>query len=76
MIWHIWWLAAASLVALVGGAIFHTFNYDRDHYIPADDVAAAEAAHTRDLALAEREFANKPAAGDRTAPHQPALQEA
>jgi cytochrome o ubiquinol oxidase subunit 1 len=76
MIWHIWWLAAASLVALVGGAIFHTFNYDRDYYIPADDVAAAEAAHTRDLALAEREFANKPAAGDRTAPHQPALQEA
>lgn len=44
MIWYIWWLAAASFVALVGYAIAHTFNYNRHFFIPADEVARAEAA--------------------------------
>ena len=47
MIWHIWWLASASLVALVVAAIVHTFNYKRDYHIPADVVAATEAARTQ-----------------------------
>ncbi len=47
MIWHIWWLAAASLVALVIAAIAHTFNYKRDYHIPAEVVAATEAARTQ-----------------------------
>ena len=42
MIWYIWWLVALSFVALVAMAIAHTFNYDRDYYIPADKVAATE----------------------------------
>ncbi len=49
LVWHIWWLAGVAFVALVGGAIRHTFNYDREFYIPAEEVAATEAQRTRDL---------------------------
>jgi cytochrome o ubiquinol oxidase subunit 1 len=42
LIWYIWWLAAVSFVALIGSAIWHTFNYNRDYHIPANDVAATE----------------------------------
>nr|WP_206370383.1 cytochrome o ubiquinol oxidase subunit I [Solimonas marina] len=52
LIWHIWWLAALSFVGLIGSAIFHTFNYDRDYYIPADEVEKTEAERTRLLAQA------------------------
>jgi cytochrome o ubiquinol oxidase subunit 1 len=53
MIWHIWWLAAASLLGIVLGAIIHTFNYHRDYHIPAETVAATERARTARLAAAE-----------------------
>ena len=42
MIWHIWWVAVAAFVALVGGAIFHSFNYQRDFHIPAEEVLRIE----------------------------------
>jgi cytochrome o ubiquinol oxidase subunit 1 len=44
MIWYIWWLAALSFVGLIGYAIAHTFNYDRDYFIPTEKVASDEAA--------------------------------
>ncbi|QET05533.1 cytochrome o ubiquinol oxidase subunit I [Cupriavidus pauculus] len=47
LIWHIWWLVIVSFVATIGGAIYHTFNYKRDYYIPADDVVRTEAARTQ-----------------------------
>ncbi|MEP9359680.1 cytochrome o ubiquinol oxidase subunit I [Sphingomonas sp. KR3-1] len=50
LIWHIWWLVGLGFVGLVGGAIFHTFNYKRDFDIPAETVAETEAARTRQLA--------------------------
>ncbi len=50
LIWHIWWLAAASFIAVIGGAIYHTFNYKRDFHIPAATVTATEEARTRQLA--------------------------
>jgi cytochrome o ubiquinol oxidase subunit 1 len=50
MIWYMWWLAALSFVASIAYAIFHTFNYDRDYYIPADTVARVEGERTRLLA--------------------------
>jgi len=50
MIWYIWWLAAISFVGIIGGAIFHTFNYKRDFYISAETVVATEEARTRLLA--------------------------
>jgi cytochrome o ubiquinol oxidase subunit 1 len=46
MIWYIWWLAAVSFVALLGYSIAHTFNYDREYYIPAEEVAEDEKART------------------------------
>jgi cytochrome o ubiquinol oxidase subunit 1 len=47
LIWHIWWLVIASFVATIGGAILHTFNYHRDYYIPAEEVARIEGERTR-----------------------------
>ncbi len=50
LVWHIWWLAGASFFALIAGAIYHSFNYDRDYHIPADEVTRVEAERTRQLA--------------------------
>ena len=53
MVWYIWWLAAIAFVALLAATIAHTFNYDRDYFIPAEEVARTEAARGRQLSLAE-----------------------
>jgi cytochrome o ubiquinol oxidase subunit 1 len=50
LVWHIWWLVAASFVAVIAAAIIHTFNYKRDFDIPAATVTAVEEARTRQLA--------------------------
>jgi cytochrome o ubiquinol oxidase subunit 1 len=42
LIWYIWWLAIASFIGLVATAIGHTFNYDREFYIPAEEVTKLE----------------------------------
>ena len=47
LIWYMWWLAILSFVALIGAAIIHTFNYDRDYYIPIEAVAEVEDRRTR-----------------------------
>ncbi|WP_116090085.1 cytochrome o ubiquinol oxidase subunit I [Sphingomonas crusticola] len=50
MVWYIWWLAAVSALGLFVVAIGHTFNYARDYFLSADEVARTEA---RRLAAAE-----------------------
>ncbi len=50
LIWHIWWLAGVSFIALIAASIIHTFNYDRDYYIPAAEVKDTEEQRTRELA--------------------------
>jgi cytochrome o ubiquinol oxidase subunit 1 len=35
---------------MIASTIVHTFNYDRDYYIPADEVARVEDARTQQLA--------------------------
>ena len=45
-----WLLAVAAFAALIIAAIVHTFNYDREYYIPADEVVRTEDARTRLLA--------------------------
>ena len=50
MIWHMWLMAGVSFVALIGTVIYHTFNYDREYYIPAEEVERIEAERTRVLA--------------------------
>ena len=52
MIWYMWWLAALSLLALVAGAIRHTFDYDREFVIPEAAIARAEDTRTRAVAMA------------------------
>jgi cytochrome o ubiquinol oxidase subunit I len=42
MVWYIWWLAILSLFACIAIGIAHTFNYNRDYYIPVDEVAKTE----------------------------------
>ncbi|MDE2592733.1 MAG: cytochrome o ubiquinol oxidase subunit I [Burkholderiales bacterium] len=46
LIWHMWLFSALGFAAVVIAVIVHTFNYDRDFYIPADEVARSE--HARD----------------------------
>ncbi|MBM0106909.1 cytochrome o ubiquinol oxidase subunit I [Steroidobacter sp. S1-65] len=54
MVWYIWWLAALSFVGIVGYAIYHTFNYDRDYHLPREEVIRAEEERTQLLAAAAR----------------------
>jgi len=49
LVWHIWWLVAASFAATVIASIVHTFNYKRDFHIPAEQVARTEDERTRTL---------------------------
>ncbi|MFF2322634.1 cytochrome o ubiquinol oxidase subunit I [Agrobacterium sp. NPDC058088] len=50
LVWHIWWLAALSFIGVIAVSIAHTFNYNRDYYIPASDVSTVEAERTKLLA--------------------------
>lgn len=50
LIWHVWWLAALSFAGLLAAAITHTFNYDRDFHIPAEEVLREEDSRSRLLA--------------------------
>jgi cytochrome o ubiquinol oxidase subunit 1 len=52
LVWHVWWAAAATLLAIVAYAIYHSFDYQRDYYIPAAEVAATERARTAQLEAA------------------------
>ncbi|MGI4731168.1 MAG: cbb3-type cytochrome c oxidase subunit I, partial [Janthinobacterium lividum] len=42
MVWYMWWLAAVSFAGLLIVAVGHTFNFHRDFFIPADEVARTE----------------------------------
>jgi cytochrome o ubiquinol oxidase subunit 1 len=42
LIWHMWPLAGLSFAGIVIGVIIHTFNYDRDYHIPAEEVERIE----------------------------------
>jgi cytochrome o ubiquinol oxidase subunit 1 len=53
LIWYMWWLAILSFVAIIGVALIHTFNYDRDYYIPVEAVADIEDQRTRLLSGAQ-----------------------
>jgi cytochrome o ubiquinol oxidase subunit I len=50
LIWYIWWLAAVSFIGLLVVAIGHTFNYNRDYYIPAEEVTSSENSRAQALA--------------------------
>jgi cytochrome o ubiquinol oxidase subunit I len=50
MVWHIWWLAIVSFAAMIATTIWHTFNYNRDYTVPANDVGLLERERSRMLA--------------------------
>ena len=50
MIWHMWPAAIVSLAAVLAAVIIHTFNYDRDYHLSADDVLRVEDRRTQVLA--------------------------
>ncbi|WP_283780879.1 cytochrome o ubiquinol oxidase subunit I [Ruegeria spongiae] len=52
LIWHVFWLAAASFAAALLYGIGHTFNYNRDYNIPADEVRSIEDQRSAQLAQA------------------------
>jgi cytochrome o ubiquinol oxidase subunit 1 len=47
LIWYIWWLAILAFAALLVAAITHTFNYDREYYVAAEEVARVENRRTQ-----------------------------
>jgi len=52
LIWHMWLVAGVSFAAMLVAVIMHTFNYNRDFHIPAEDVTRTEDARTQALAAA------------------------
>jgi cytochrome o ubiquinol oxidase subunit 1 len=46
IIWHMWLLVGLAFVAMMVAIIYHTFDYKRDYYIPAEQVVRTEHAHT------------------------------
>jgi cytochrome o ubiquinol oxidase subunit 1 len=46
LIWHMWLLAVLGFAATIAAVIIHTFNYDREYYIPAEQVIRTENART------------------------------
>jgi cytochrome o ubiquinol oxidase subunit I len=51
MIWHMWPAAIVSLGAVLAAVIIHTFNYDRDYHLPANEVLRVEDVRTHGLAV-------------------------
>ena len=50
LVWQMWLLAGLGLVAVVAAIIVHTFNYQRDFHIPADEVVHTENQRTHLMA--------------------------
>jgi cytochrome o ubiquinol oxidase subunit I len=49
IIWHMWLLVGVTFIAMLAVSIYHTFDYKRDYYIPADEVTRTEEERTRML---------------------------
>jgi cytochrome o ubiquinol oxidase subunit 1 len=47
LIWQMWLLAGLGFAAVLAAVIIHTFNYNRDYHIPADEVVRTEGERTR-----------------------------
>jgi cytochrome o ubiquinol oxidase subunit 1 len=52
LVWHIWWLALASLAATMVALVVRSNDEDTDYFIPADEVARIEKARLAHLAEA------------------------
>ena len=52
LVWHMWLVAGVAFAVMIAASVIHTFNYDRDFHIPADEVTRSEEARTGALAAA------------------------
>lgn len=43
--WHIWWLAIASVLAIIITLIVRSLNMHTDYYVPAEEVTAIESSY-------------------------------
>ncbi|MBC7404721.1 MAG: cytochrome o ubiquinol oxidase subunit I [Cytophaga sp.] len=46
LIWQMWLVAGLSFALMLATIIYHTFNYQRDYYIPAEEVTGIENARS------------------------------
>jgi cytochrome o ubiquinol oxidase subunit 1 len=53
LIWYMWWLVVVSFAGILVISIMHTFNYDRDYFIPAEAVVAVESKRHKPLPAGE-----------------------
>ena len=49
LVWHIWWMAAASFIAMIVTLIVRSYDEDVDYYVSSDEVARTEAANLAKL---------------------------
>lgn len=49
LVWHIWWLAAAGLVGMVGSFIARAYDRDTDYWVSAAEVERIERERMRSL---------------------------
>ncbi len=52
LVWHIWWLAGASLVASIAIFLWRAYDRDVDYYVPAAEVERIESARFAGLRAA------------------------
>jgi cytochrome o ubiquinol oxidase subunit 1 len=50
MIWHMWLPAVVAFAAVLVAVVIHTFNYDRDYHLSANEVLRVENLRTQVLA--------------------------
>ena len=49
MVWHIWWLAIASILGMFTSYIAYTFVRSKDYYVPVEQVESIENKHFQSL---------------------------
>ncbi len=53
MVWHIWWMAIASRLAMVSAVVVRANSEDVDYYVPAEEVERLENCHYGRLLIAD-----------------------
>jgi cytochrome o ubiquinol oxidase subunit 1 len=56
LIWHIWWLVAISLVAMIVTLIIRSYDNETDYYVPAAEVERIENLHIQAKANAHQDL--------------------
>ena len=60
MVWHIWWLAIVSTVAMIGAFIVYNFQRSKDYYVEVEEIERIENSYYEQL----NQLKNEEAGGD------------